>query len=75
LRNIIEKRIRSETSISEDQFDFISEKSTMVPLLYFRQLVEKYRVKNKKLCMVFINLELAYDRVPREVLKWASMRK
>lgn len=53
--NIIEKRIRiSETSISENQFGFISEKLTMVSLFCVRQLVENYRENNKKLCMVLI---------------------
>jgi hypothetical protein len=71
---IIEKRIRSGTSISENQFSFMAEKSTIESLFFVRQLVEKFKKKKKKLCMVFINLEKTYGRVPREVLKWALMR-
>jgi hypothetical protein len=33
-----------------------------------RQLVEKFREKKKKSCMVLIDLEKAYDRVLREIL-------
>jgi len=47
----------------------------MGPLFCVRKLVEKYREKNEKPCMVRIDLEKAYDRVPREVLKWIFMRK
>jgi ribosomal 50S subunit-associated protein YjgA (DUF615 family) len=69
------KRIRSEASISENQLIFIPKKSTMKPLFCIRQLVEKFKDKKKKSYMVFINLEKAYDRLPREVLKWALMKK
>jgi len=40
-----------------------------------KQLVKKYRKKNKKLYMVLKDLEKKYDRAPSKVLKWALMRK
>jgi len=33
-----------------------------------------FKVKGKKLYFGFVDLEKAFDRVPREVIKWA-MRK
>ena len=32
---------------------------------------EKFRVKGKKLYFGFVDLEKAFDRVPREVIRWA----
>jgi hypothetical protein len=46
--NIIEKRIRSEILMSDNQFDFMSENSTMEPLFCARQLVERFRERRKK---------------------------
>ena len=39
-----------------------------------RQMQENFRVKGKKLYFGFVDLEKAFDRVPREVISWA-MRK
>jgi len=39
-----------------------------------RQMQEKFRVKSKKLYFGFVNLEKAFDRVPRDMIRWA-MRK
>lgn len=42
----------------------------MEPLFYVRQLIKKYREKEKKLCMVFTNVNKTYDGVTKEVFKW-----
>ena len=36
-----------------------------------RQVQEKHQAKKKKLYYAFVDLEKAFDRVPREVVKWA----
>ena len=39
-----------------------------------RQMRENFRVKGKKLYFGLVDLEKAFDKVPREVISWA-MRK
>ena len=33
------------------------------------------KLKEKKLCMCFVDLEKAFERVPRKVLEWAMRKK
>jgi len=53
------------------QFGFMKVKGTTDAIFMARQMQENYRVKDKKLYFGFVDLEKAFDRVPREVISWA----
>ena len=50
-------RIESETDVSENQFGFIRGRQTSDTIFALRQVMEKYREKQKSLYVAFIDLE------------------
>ena len=69
---VIEKRIRQEAVIREHQFSFIPGISTTEAIYVLTRLMKKYRETKKNLHMVFIDLEKAYDSIPRYII-WESL--
>ena len=74
MEHILNAIIRENVSIDEMQFGFMPGRSTTDAIFILRQLQEKYLGKKKKLYFAFVDLEKAFDRVPRSALWWA-MRK
>ena len=50
------------------------ERGKIYTVFILRRMQEEYHNKGKKLYMCFVDLDKAFDRVPRKVLEWA-MRK
>jgi len=71
IERVFERRIREKVKIDAMQFGFMPGKETTDAIFTVRQMQEKYGCKGKKLYFVFVDLEKAFDRVPREVTRWA----
>ena len=54
--------------------DIMKDKGTTDAIFIVRQMQEKFRVKGKKLYFGFVDLEKAFDSVPREVIRWARRK-
>ena len=70
---IIEARIRKEMTIAEQQFRLMPGRSTTDAIFCLRMLSQKWTEGQKAVHCAFIDLEKAYDRVPREEL-WECLR-
>ena len=71
LERIVDGLIRQLMSIDDSQFGFVPGRGTTDSIFVVRHLQEKYLAANKRLYMAFIDLEKAFDRVPRKVIWWA----
>ena len=65
---VLERRLREIIDIGSYQFGFIEGRSTIGAIFIVRLLQEKYNQKKIKLYHIFIDLEKAFDRVPRKMI-------
>ena len=69
VERVLENRIRELVMIDEMQFGFMPGKGTTRALFILRRMQEEFRKREKKLYMCFVDLEKAFDRVPRKVME------
>jgi len=71
LERVIERRVRDKVQINGMQFGFRSGRGTTDAIFIVRQMQERFLAKKQEVWMAFVDLEKAFDRVPREVVWWA----
>ena len=71
---VIDQRLRMEVEITPEQFGFMPNRRTTDAVFALRQVMERCREGQKTLYILFIDLEKAYDRVPRQEV-WRSLRQ
>ncbi|GJR80123.1 retrovirus-related pol polyprotein LINE-1 [Tanacetum coccineum] len=69
---VIERRLRRETTVSKNQFGFMLGRSSVEAIHLIRSLMENYRERQRNLHLAFLDLEKAYDSVPRELI-WKTL--
>ena len=72
---ILDRRLRNVTQIMDGQCGFMPGKACADAIFVLRRMQEKYLEKRKKLYHVFVDLEKAFDRVPRKAIEWALRRQ
>ena len=75
VERLLEKRLRRLVKVDQIQFCFMPGKSTVDAIFILRRMQESYLEKNRKLFICFVDLEKAFDRVPRKVIEWALRKK
>ena len=74
VESVVKALIRRNINIDEMRSGFMPGRCTTDAIFILCQLQEKYMAVNKQLFLAFVDLEKAFDRVPRKIIWWA-MRK
>ena len=68
-------RLERLTEEVKNKLGFTSDRSTIDAIHMLKRLQEKDLQKNNKPNLIFVGLEKAFDRVPRQAIEWAQKKK
>ena len=71
---VLDKKIRCQVSIDSMQLGFTPGKGTSDVIFIMRHVPEKHNKEKGEAVLCFVELEKAFDRVQREVVRWALMK-
>ena len=74
IEHILETRLRNLVVFDDMQFGFRPGKGTTDAIFILHHIQESFLARKKDLWLAFVDLEKAFDRVPREVVWWALRR-
>ena len=75
VERILERQIRTLVNLNKMQFGFMPGKGTVDAMFIVRRMQKEYQKKDKKLYMCFVDIEKAFDGVPRKVMELAMRKK
>ena len=75
VERLLEKRLRRLVKVDQMQFGFMSGKSTVDAIFILRRMQKSYLEKKRKLFICFVDLDKAFDRMPKKVIEWALRKK
>ena len=76
VERVLERSIRTLIGTNlKMQFGFMPGKGTADAIFVVRRMQGEYQDKEKTFYMCFVNLENAFDRVPRKEMEWALRKR
>ena len=75
IERIFERNLWKVVKLDEMKMGFMPGRGMTDAIFIMRQLMKKYEMVGRNLYMVFVDLEKAFDCVPREVIWWSLKRK
>ena len=71
VERVLESQIQTLVNLNKMQFEFMPGKGTVDAIFIVRRMQQEYQ-KDKKLYMCFVDMEKAFDRVPKKVMEWVN---